>query len=384
MIVGPPRWPAGAERRVGSSVTDRQIQPTIPAEPDRQDDGAAVGRAHGGILDELAHDLAHQQRLDPKPDIKLRHPDAEGEALGREGGDCPGMRLAQHGGDRGRLLGRLGDRAFDPRQLYDVGDAGQQLPAGADDLLRGLAIGGTADRAIHLALDHLAIAENGGERRAQIMAGFGQEARLVGVRLIGIHPRALGPQQQGLRFLADGVLRLRVAQQAQHGDHQADRGGRRQRQHDPMQDVEFRDFLRDRDGGGTRERFADLMLLAQQERDADHQDRPQHARRRQRDRLGHRHRARPGQSLLGARLGRAIERWRQRFRQHRVRLYGKGFSGKPYCTIGGSSSVMVVPRPGWVTTRIWPLWSSISALVMARPSPTPSCRCVVVAEPRWA
>src|SRR5688572_9759461 len=48
-----------------------------------------------------------------------------------------------------------------------------------------------------------------------------------------------------------------------------------------------------------------------------------------------------------------------------------------YDIAGGSSKVMVVPRPGWVTTRICPLCSSISALVMARPRPTPSWRCVV-------
>jgi hypothetical protein len=51
---------------------------------------------------------------------------------------------------------------------------------------------------------------------------LGQEARLVGIGLVGVHARALGAQQQRLCLLAHGVLRLGVAHQAQHRDHQAD------------------------------------------------------------------------------------------------------------------------------------------------------------------
>ena len=163
--------------------------------------------------------------------------------------------LAQHGRHRGCLLRRLGDRALDPRQLDDVGDARQQLAAGADDLLRRLAVGRAADRAIHsrASICISPYAEDGGQRRAQIVPGLGQEARLVGVRLVGIHARALGARSSracaSLRTAScDWAWRSRRMTATTR---QID-VGRHQHQHDPVQQREGGD--RARGCGGDRQR----------------------------------------------------------------------------------------------------------------------------------
>jgi len=72
----------------------------------------------------------------------------------------------------------------------DLLDHGQELPAGADHALDGLALAGR-DVAQHAVAQDLAVGDDGGERRAQLVRDVGEELALGHVEVAQLEHRAL-------------------------------------------------------------------------------------------------------------------------------------------------------------------------------------------------
>ena len=83
--------------------------------------------------------------------------------------------------DLGHVDGGRGERhvtGFDPRNLKDVVDDGEQVEAAAADVAGVVAVAFIAERAEHLALHHLGEPDDGVQWRAQLVAHLGQEVAL--------------------------------------------------------------------------------------------------------------------------------------------------------------------------------------------------------------
>ena len=135
-----------------------------------------------------------------------------------------------------RLLAQLVAPRLDARQVEDLVDEHQQVLAARVDVLRIFLVGRYDMGAEQLGLHYLGEAEDGVERRAQLVAHRGEEARLGEVRFlgavagevaVGLGALELGDELVLLGLQAEGLQRRHAEVAGEH--HEIDQ--RAQRQH---------------------------------------------------------------------------------------------------------------------------------------------------------
>ena len=118
-----------------------------------------------------------------------------------------------HAGQRHRFLFQLVAARLDPRQVEDLVDQHQQMLAARMDVVGIVLVDGDRMGAEQLRLHHLREAEDGVERRAQLVAHRRQEARLGEIGALGAPPRLVGIEL-GLLELGDQRVLFRLERQA--------------------------------------------------------------------------------------------------------------------------------------------------------------------------
>ncbi len=100
--------------------------------------------------------------------------------------------ILHHRGEHHWLLVEFVAAGFDARQIEDFVDQAEQVLAGIVDVVRVFLVGRHGVRPENLALHHLGEAEDGVERRAQLVAHLREELRLRDVRAFGAAARLVG------------------------------------------------------------------------------------------------------------------------------------------------------------------------------------------------
>ncbi len=163
----------------------------------------AAGRELAGIGKEV------QQHLEQEPPVRLhrravcRHLRGKGQVARADGRFQDAARLLDHVGDIDRLLLQLHAPGLDLGQVEHVVDKGQQVAGRLQDrvdVLRLLLV----EAAEGLRLQQLREADDGIQRRAQLVAHAGQEGGLGAVGLLGLRLR----QRQVLRPLVHLLLQV--------------------------------------------------------------------------------------------------------------------------------------------------------------------------------
>ena len=103
---------------------------------------------------------------------------------------------------RDRFLVELVAPGLDAREVEDLVDQAEQVDAGVVDVVRVILVGAHGVGAEQLVLHHLGKAEDGVERRAQLVAHLGEEPRLRDVGGFRVTARLVG-FRLGLLELAD-------------------------------------------------------------------------------------------------------------------------------------------------------------------------------------
>ena len=124
------------------------------------------------------------------------------------------LALAHHFFHRHRFLRHRHLSRFDPGQVKDFVDQLQQMPAGLQNLADAFLLAGRGRRGV--GLHHLGKAENGVERRSQLVTHAGQEIRFGAVCLFRHH---LGALQLNVLFLQHLVQPLALGNVARGGEH---------------------------------------------------------------------------------------------------------------------------------------------------------------------
>ena len=168
--------------------------------------------------------------------------------------------------ERGQLLAERALSRLDAGEVEDVVDDPEQMLAARMDVVEIGLVGLVADRPEHLAAHQVGEAENGVERRAQLVAHRGQELRLRHVGRLGAPPRLVG---HGLRLLELGedrvllgavgeaprVLLVEMTRQIEEEDFGGQRAERdRDVEEGRLDDVDGRHAERDRQRAGDRRR----------------------------------------------------------------------------------------------------------------------------------
>ena len=109
-------------------------------------------------------------------------------------------------GELDRLLLELVAARLDAREVEDLVDEVEEVLARGVDVGDILLVVGHVERPEHLRLHHLGEAEDGVERRAQLVAHGRQEARLGEVGLLGAPPRLVGIELGLLELGDEGIL----------------------------------------------------------------------------------------------------------------------------------------------------------------------------------
>ena len=116
-----------------------------------------------------------------------------------------------------RLLVELVATGLDPRQVEDLVDQVEQVPPGVVDVVGIFAVGGVLHGAEHFLAHHLREAEDGVERRAQLVAHGGEKARLGEVGVLGAPPCLLRHRLGGLDLGQQRILLGAEGKQHQRG-----------------------------------------------------------------------------------------------------------------------------------------------------------------------
>ena len=191
-------------RHADAGVGDDEFEPARGVIGDRGRDRAAFGRELDGVGDEIEQDLADRAVVADERRLGRAHVERhrEGSAFG-----ALAHEMQQLVGERPQielLLDDLDVAGLDLRQVEEVADDVQEMLAAGVDVARifGIARRDGAEQARH---DRLGIADDGVERRPELVAHVGEEIRLGPARRLG-------------RFLrGDGVL-LGLAQLGHVGE----------------------------------------------------------------------------------------------------------------------------------------------------------------------
>ena len=177
---GRPSLASACARNADAGIDDGDAHPVLGGAR-AHGDAAAFGRELDRVGEKIEHDLLEQPLVRPHAD-----------ALGDVGGQLDPLvvgagRYDPHGvveeAAEPDLLEVETDAAgLDLRHVEDVVDDVEQVLAALVDVLAVVAILVAADRAEHFRLHDLGEADDGVERRAQLVAHIGEEARL---RLVG-------------------------------------------------------------------------------------------------------------------------------------------------------------------------------------------------------
>ena len=114
--------------------------------------------------------------------------------------------ILHHVRDRNRFLVQFVAAGLDARQIEDLIDQAEQMLAGDVDVVGIFLVGRHRMRAEHLALHHFGEAENGVERRAQLVTYLREEARLGNVRRLGAVARLIRNRFRLFEFADQHVL----------------------------------------------------------------------------------------------------------------------------------------------------------------------------------
>ena len=112
------------------------------------------------------------------------------------------MAILDHFGERDRRLMQLVAARLDAADVENLVDQIEQVLAALVDVVGVFLVGRVVVRTEYLRAHDLGEAENGVERRAQLVAHCGEEARLGEVGLLGAEPRLVG-DRLGLLELGD-------------------------------------------------------------------------------------------------------------------------------------------------------------------------------------
>ena len=121
-------------------------------------------------------------------------------------------------GEPHRLLVQLVAAGLDAGEVEDLVDEMQEVAAAVEDVARVVAVGRIFDRAEQLGLHHLGEAEDGVERRAQLVAHGGKEARLGVVGGFRAPARLVGNRFLLLELGNERVLLAAVFEHRQRGE----------------------------------------------------------------------------------------------------------------------------------------------------------------------
>jgi hypothetical protein len=161
------------------------------------------------VGEEIEADLPHCPLVRPQPRHVRLEQLVDGDAA------VAGAQLEQvvavldHARERYRLLVELIAAGLDAREVEDLVDEVEQMHAGIMDVGGIVLVGRHRMRPEDLALHHLGEAEDGVERRAQLMAHLCEKARLGDVGGLGAAARLVGDRFRLLE-LADECILLRA------------------------------------------------------------------------------------------------------------------------------------------------------------------------------
>ena len=202
------------ERHADTVVGDLEHEPGVRARPGRDLDRAAGRGELDRVGEQVVQDLAQlapvgTQLRQVVRDLGLQRDAARLRRSGRLG-DAGADQLGQR--DRGLLEGDLAE--LEPGDVHEVVDQVEQVVPGLVDVVQVLPVAGAADRTEDLVLDDLREADDGVERRAQLVAHLGEELRAAALGQLGVglgrgergglvaDPRRQGPPAAVLRDLA--------------------------------------------------------------------------------------------------------------------------------------------------------------------------------------
>ena len=114
--------------------------------------------------------------------------------------------FADHVHQRDRLLVELVAAGLDAGKVENLVDQAEQVHSGVVDVAGILLVGRHVVRAENLALHDLGEAEDGIERRAQLVAHLGEKTRLRDVGGFGAAPRLVGDRLRGFELADQRVL----------------------------------------------------------------------------------------------------------------------------------------------------------------------------------
>ena len=176
-------------RNAGPVVAHRQILAAARRPAGAHADLAAGRRELHGVGQKVERDLPHRAFVGVKPRHRALEilDDADVLVAGLELHQVAAILddMQQHQ----RLLVELVAAGLDARQVEDLVDQVEQMLPGIVDVARIFAVGLVAHRPEHLVGHHLGEAEDGVERRPQLMAHRGEEARLGEVGFLGAAAR---------------------------------------------------------------------------------------------------------------------------------------------------------------------------------------------------
>ena len=206
-------------RHADAGVHDGERERAIRLEPRGHRDVAAFGRELDGIGQEIHQHLTDAALVRKQERNVLRHVHADREFVLDRQILHQGDRVPDDLGDVAHVLAQLIGPGFDLGHVENVVDQLQQVLAAAVDVAGVVAIAGFVDRAEQLVLDDLGEADDGVERRPQLVAHVGEKHRLGAV---GVFRLQLGGDQVLLHALAFGDVgddADQVAFAARHLDH---------------------------------------------------------------------------------------------------------------------------------------------------------------------
>ena len=264
----------------GAGVLDAHVLAARGGPADFEPDLAALRRELDGVGQKVEADLPHRALVAPQPrQVGLEHfVDGDAAIAGAQLQQM--MAILDHAVERDRFLVELVAAGLDARQIEDLVDEVEKVHAGIMDVAGVVLVRRHAVRPENLGLHHLGKTQDGVERRAQLVAHLGEEARLgdiggfgAAARFVGDRFRLLELADQRVLFGARFQRRQRRRIEPVGEQREIAFGGQRHDGEDVIVQRSLdREIERDRDGDRQRQReHRDRQARGQHARDRHHQ-----------------------------------------------------------------------------------------------------------------